>query len=160
MIHYVTGDILLSGAAAVAHGVAPGDDFNQGLARSLREHWPAMYKDFRHWCRQFAPRPGAVWIWSGPLGPRVIALLTQEPPEGHRHGKATIEHVNHALKALRELVVHEDIGSVALPRLATGVGGLDWDDVRPLIERHLGDLDATVLVYETYRPGVQADEPR
>jgi O-acetyl-ADP-ribose deacetylase (regulator of RNase III) len=47
MIKEVAGDILLSKAGAIAHGVAPHDDFKQGLALSLREHWPGMYKDFR-----------------------------------------------------------------------------------------------------------------
>ncbi len=48
MIHEVTGDILLSGAHAIAHGVAPNDGFSSGLAHSLRERWPTMHKGFRH----------------------------------------------------------------------------------------------------------------
>ena len=47
MIYEVSGDILLSDARAIAHGVAPNDNFTTGLAFSLREHWPALYKDFR-----------------------------------------------------------------------------------------------------------------
>ena len=47
---------------------------------------------------------------------------------------------------------------MALPRLATGVGGLDWADVKPLIQQHLGDLGIPVLVYEVYRKGEKADE--
>jgi len=45
MIQEVEGDILLSKAGAVAHGVAPHDNFANGLALALREQWPAMYKD-------------------------------------------------------------------------------------------------------------------
>ena len=41
MITKVRGDILLSGAQAIAHGVAPHDHFNQGLALALRERHPA-----------------------------------------------------------------------------------------------------------------------
>jgi hypothetical protein len=48
MIHEVAGDMLLSEAAAVTHGVAPNENFANGLALSLRERWPGMYKDFRH----------------------------------------------------------------------------------------------------------------
>ena len=44
MIYEVSGDILLSEARAIAHGVAPNDNFATGLALSLREHWPALYK--------------------------------------------------------------------------------------------------------------------
>jgi hypothetical protein len=43
-------------------------------------------------------------------------------------------------------------------RLATGVGGLDWKDVKPLLEKHLGQLSIPVYVYGTYHPGVQAAE--
>ena len=68
-------------------------------------------------------------------------------------------HVNHALRKLRTFVETEKIASLALPRLATGVGGLDWKEVRPLVERHLGDLGIPICVYETFQPGVVAKEP-
>lgn len=160
MIREVEGDILLTRAAALAHGVAPDDDFKSGLAMSLRKQWPSMYSDFRHYCRQGHPKPGGAWTWGGPGGARIVALLTQEPPASHgdHPGKAKLKHVNHALKALRQAIDDEGFESVALPRLATGVGGLEWDDVRPLIERHLGDLDIPVYVYSTYHPGVSAAE--
>ena len=66
--------------------------------------------------------------------------------------------VNHALQSLRQFIEQNDIESVALPRLATGVGGLDWNDVRPAIEKHLGTLPIPVSVYSTYRRGETAEE--
>ncbi len=160
MIHEVSGDILLSAANAIAHGVAPGDHFNQGLALALREQWPSMAKDFRHWCYQSSPKPGTAWIWSG-TGARVVCLLTQEESDGNSQhgGKAHLEYVNHSLKALRHLVEKEGITSLALPRLATGVGGMNWSDVKPLVEKHLGDLKIPVFLYVEYRPEHQANEP-
>lgn len=160
MIHEVEGDILLSDAAVIAHGVAPNDDFHQGLALSLRERWPAMYKDFRHWCHQSARHPGEAWSWGGAGGERLVALLTQEPPpkSGGHPGRAKRKHVNHALKAFRAVVEEEGYESVALPKLATGVGGLEWDEVQPLIQHHLGDLGVPVYVYTTYQKGVKATE--
>jgi O-acetyl-ADP-ribose deacetylase (regulator of RNase III) len=159
MIREVNGDILLTRAQAIAHGVAPDDDFGTGLAHALRERFPAMYKDFRHFCHTNHPKTGEAWTWGGP-DHRIVALLTQEPPERHHvhPGKASVASVNHALKSLRETIVSEKYTSVALPRLATGYGGLDWDDVKPLIEHHLGDLGVPVWVYATYTPGKQAIE--
>lgn len=58
MITRASGDILLTEAQAIAHGTAPNDHFNQGLALALRERFPAMAKDFRHFCHQEHPRPG------------------------------------------------------------------------------------------------------
>jgi O-acetyl-ADP-ribose deacetylase (regulator of RNase III) len=56
------------------------------------------------------------------------------------------------------LIEGEKIKRVALPRLATGVGGLDWKEVKPLIEKHLGHLSVLIYVYATYQPGVKATE--
>ena len=161
MIHEVEGDILLSKAQAIAHGVSPNDDFHQGLALALREQWPALYKDFRHFCQVSTPTAGTLWTWAGANGQRIVNLFTQEPAgrhHGSHPGRATLAHVNHCLRDLRKLGLEEQWQSVALSRLATGVGGLDWKDVKPLIQQHLGDLDAKVIVYSTYRKGVAAAE--
>jgi O-acetyl-ADP-ribose deacetylase (regulator of RNase III) len=160
MIHYVEGDILKTKAQALAHGIAPMDPMTKGLARALHEAWPAMHKDFHHYCHQQHPKPGDAWAW-GTHGARIVNLITQEGGYGHgqKPGRATLPNVNHTLRALKKLIQSEDYQSVALPRLATGVGGLDWADVKPLIERHLGELSIPVYVYETYHPGVEANEP-
>ena len=161
MIQEVSGDILLSKAHAIAHGIAPNDDFHSGLALALREHSPALYKDFRHYCQTTHPAPGELWTWMGADGQYVVNLFTQEGAEGRQGGKpgrATLQNVRHALKALRQLIDAEGLRSVALPRLATGVGGLDWADVRPLIQQHLGELGIPVLVYEVFRKDQRADE--
>lgn len=161
MIHELTGDILLSGAKAIAHGVAPNDDFHQGLALQLRERMPALYKDFRHYCQTQHPKPGGKWTWMSSDGHLIINLFTQEGAYDHgsKPGHATLSHVNHALHALRNFALEEKLPSIALPRLACGVGGLSWDDVKPLIEKQFGDLGIPVYVYSTYQKGVKAGEP-
>ncbi len=161
MIHEVSGDILLTRASAIAHGVAPNDPFHSGLALSLREQWPSMYKDFRHYCQTKHPKSGELWAWMGAGGARIVSLFTQDGAEGHhggRPGRATLSHVGHALKALHKLAEKEKFASLALPRIATGVGGLDWADVKPLVEQHLGSLGIPVYVYTKYVPGVAANE--
>lgn len=161
MIHEVSGDILLSKAQAIAHGVAPNDHFDAGLALALREKWPSMAKDFRHYAHQTHPKPGELWTWSGVGGVRIFNLLTQDGDHGHgsRPGRASIANVNHCLKRLRHEIEKEKIESIALPALATGVGGLSWSDVKPLIQQALGDLPIPVYVYVTYHKGQQATEP-
>lgn len=62
MIHEVEGDILLTKAQVIAHGVAANDPMKQGLALSLHECYPAMHKDFHHWCHQAHPEPGAALL--------------------------------------------------------------------------------------------------
>lgn len=160
MIHEVSGDILLTKASAIAHGVSPNEHFDLGLALSLRERWPAMAKDFRHYAHETHPRPGELWVWKGADGTTIYNLLTQEGEHTHgaKAGRASVANVNHALKRLRHELERSGVQSVALPRLATGVGGLDWSDVQPMLARHLGDLGIPVFVYTTYQAGHAASE--
>lgn len=45
MIHFVAGDILLSRAQVVAHGVAPNDPMTHGLALALRQKYTLPWDD-------------------------------------------------------------------------------------------------------------------
>jgi len=161
MIQEIEGDLLLSKAAVIAHGVAPNDPFSHGLALALRTRAPALYKDFRHFCQTYHPKAGTLWAWTGPDGVRIVSLFTQDPVEGHHGGTpgpASEKHVGHALKALHQFVEQEKPTSLALPRLATGVGALDWSRVKPLIQQHLGGLRIPVYLYATYHAGVAGIE--
>jgi O-acetyl-ADP-ribose deacetylase (regulator of RNase III) len=164
MIREVTGDLLLSNVQLLAHGVAPHDDFKHGLALELRERFPGLYKDFRHWCKTTSPQPGEVWIWSG-VGEagravHIACLLTQDAPThaGGHPGRAKTGYVHKALRELVARVEKDGYESLALPRLATGVGALDWNDVRPLVDAALGALEIPVFVYTVFHKGVSADE--
>jgi len=161
MIHELSGDILLSGAKAIVQGVAPNDDFHHGLALQLRERMPAMYKDFRHFCQTSHPKSGGLWTWMSSDGHFIVNLFTQEPAYAHgsKPGDASLSHVNHALHALRTLAEKEKFASLALPRLACGVNGLEWSEVKPLIEKQLGDLNIPIYIYTQYHKGVKASEP-
>lgn len=159
MIKHVTGDILLTRAQAIAHSVAPMDPMNRGLALALHQKYPAMHKDFHHWCHQQHGEPGKAWMWGGSGGARIINLITQDPGVTHAHpGKATVKHVRDSLRALLKIIKAEAFTSLALPRLATGTGGLQWQEVEPLITEMLGELDIPVYVYTEYHAGVAADE--
>ena len=160
MIKEVQGDLLLTEAQAIAHGVAPHDHFDSGLALSLRKDYPAMAKDFRHYCRLENPAPGQIWMWGTVNRFRVFNLLTQEPPKSHegRPGPATLQNVNRSLKNLVKAAKEENIESLAISKLATGYGRLEWEDVFPLIKKHLEPLNIPIYVYSTYVKGQKAKE--
>ena len=162
MIKEVTGDLLLTKAKTIAHCVAPHDHFDQGLALGLRTNFPSMAKDFRHYCRIHNPKPGEIWSWGGVGGIRIVNLMAQEPAVSRRSaenpGKASIKHLNNCLRKLADFMQEENIEEVAIPKLATGVGGLEWDEVRHSVNEYLGDLPARVIVYTTYAKDVEAEE--
>jgi O-acetyl-ADP-ribose deacetylase (regulator of RNase III) len=165
MIYDVEGDILLSKAELIAHGISPHDHFDSGLALALRERWPSLVKDYRHALHSAAIEPGDIWPWAGVRAEggtqRIVNLVTQESigqGPAAKPGRATLENVGQALRKLAKFIEDEKIKSVALPRLATGVGKLEWEDVKPLVQRYLGNLDIPIMVYTVFRSGKAAAE--
>lgn len=91
MIREVEGDILLSKAQVIAHGIAPQDPFDSGLALALRERWPSLVRDYRHAAHASAPAPGSIWAWSGVDADGstrgIVNLLTQDMQGSGRSAK-------------------------------------------------------------------------
>jgi hypothetical protein len=80
------------------------------------------------------------------FGPRWIINF---PTKTHWRVKTKIEWVEDGLKDLVRVIREKKIHSIAIPPLGCGNGGLDWGDVRPLIEVALAELDGVnAIVYE------------
>lgn len=58
----------------------------------------------------------------------------------------------------QKILIKEKFESVALPKLATGVGGLDWNQVYPLTKSQLGELEIPVYVNVVFHQGQKAME--
>ena len=97
----------------------------------------------------------------GADGTRIINLFTQDPPasKGQHPGRASLKNLGDCLKALQKVAEKEQLKSLALPRLATGVGGLDWELVEPLLEQHLGGLEKSSDCLLLFPRRQQAKEP-
>jgi len=79
-------------------------------------------------------------------GPRWIIHF---PTKRHWRHPSKLEWVREGLVDLRRVVTELGITSIAVPPLGCGNGGLEWRDVRGLIEEALGDLPGVqVMVYE------------
>ncbi len=75
------------------------------------------------------------------------------PTKSHWKSPATYEFVETGLVALVTYLKANPIKSLALPALGCGNGGLDWKVVRPMIEKHLAEMDLSVWVYDPKRKG-------
>jgi O-acetyl-ADP-ribose deacetylase (regulator of RNase III) len=161
MIHKVEGDILLTKANAIVHGVGVNDPMDKGLALALRNKFPSLQKDLERWCHQHDTKPGEAWLWVGQNNARIVNLITHENQDcnDHHYDKATLANIKHSLAALVKIVTFEKLSSLAIPRIGTGLGDLDWDDVWPIIENNLGILNIPIFVYVAYKEGKAADEP-
>ncbi len=151
MIRYVNGDILYTRAQTIGHGVSTDDDFKTGLGLVLRQHYPDLYKEFRQHLKNARPRPGEYWLWKHP-SKNILQFFIRE-----ESGKAKQNHLNRALHEVRRH--HKELGiqSLALTRLGSGLGKLEWAEAREALESQLADLPLDVVVYEHYAAGKKAE---
>jgi len=82
---------------------------------------------------------------NGLAGPRFIVNF---PTKRHWRGKSRIEDIESGLAALRHEIGERDIRSIAIPALGSGLGGLNWPEVKSRIVAALANIDVPVCVYE------------
>jgi len=160
VIYDVEGDIMLTRAQVTVQSVAIGDPMTRGLARRLNERYPAMVEAFREWCESTNPEPGEIWLWEATDKSQIINLITHEgdedPTRLRRPNKIA---VNRCLRRLAKMVADERIKSMAMPKIASGDFGLDWAEVRGMMDSQLSEVLGPIFVYVVELEGQVASEP-
>lgn len=145
-VQEVEGDLLASGADALVNTVNCVGVMGKGVALQFKRQHPEMFVSYKRACDRGEVRIGRMFVWETGLlnGPRYIINF---PTKTHWKGRSRLEWVREGLVDLRRVIGDLGLGSVALPPLGAGNGGLDWTDVEPLIRDTLGDLPIEVIVY-------------
>lgn len=143
-----TGDILKADAEAIVNTVNCVGVMGRGIALQFKKAFPANFRVYALACEAGEVQPGKMFVHdTGSFtNPRYIINF---PTKRHWKGKSRMEDIDSGLAALAQEVSERGIKSIAVPPLGAGLGGLDWDNVRPRIEAALRDLpDLDVLIYE------------
>lgn len=148
MIEYVTGDILKCEADALVNTVNCVGVMGRGIALQFKRAYPANFKAYAEACKREAVQPGRMFVFeTGQLTPP--RYIVNFPTKRHWRGNSRIEDIEAGLADLVELIRARGICSIAIPPLGAGLGGLDWNEVRPRIERAMAALtDVQVWVFE------------
>lgn len=147
MMSFQTGNLLTSDVEALVNTVNCVGIMGKGIALQMKQAFPEMYKKYSKACENGEIKIGSVFTYHTGLlyNPRYIINL---PTKKHWKGKSKIEYVNSGLDALINEIKKLNIKSIAIPPLGCGNGGLDWSEVRPLIEKKLSGLnDTQIIVY-------------
>ena len=148
MIRYRTGDILAEDAEALVNTVNCVGVMGCGIALQFKKAFPENFIEYASACERREVQPGRLFVFeTGQLtNPRYIINF---PTKRHWRGKSRIEDIESGLRALAELIRQRGIRSIAVPPLGSGLGGLNWFEVRPRIEEALrGVNDLDVVVFE------------
>lgn len=148
MIEYTSGDILQCEADALVNTVNCVGVMGRGIALQFKNVYPENFKAYEAACEREAVQPGRMFVFDT----RQLTLprfIINFPTKRHWRGKSRIEDIDAGLVDLVNVIRDKGIRSIAIPPLGAGLGGLDWDEVRPRIERALTELvDVRVLVFE------------
>lgn len=147
MMTYNEGDILAADVEAIVNTVNCVGVMGRGLALQFKNLYPENFRAYKAVCDKGELKPGGLFVFDrGTLEPphTIINFATK----GHWRAQSRLADIDKGLNALRQEIENSGLTSIAIPPLGCGLGGLNWDDVSPLIERALGDLSSVkVCVY-------------
>lgn len=148
MVKVVTGNLLEAKVDALVNTVNTAGVMGKGLALQFKKAFPANSKAYEAACKQGAVEIGKMFVFDagGIVLPRYIINF---PTKRHWRGGSKLEFIELGLKDLVRVIKDLRIRSIAIPPLGAGLGGLDWRQVRPLIEQALVALDGVeTLIFE------------
>lgn len=145
MITYKPGDIFQSNAQVITNTVNCVGVMGKGLALAFKTRFPEMNDDYVQRCRDGLVKPGQPYLWEND-----VVQVLNFPTKRHWKQNSFLSDIEAGLKFLAENYAQMGIASIALPPLGCGLGGLNWIDVKNLINKYLGKIpDLDVYVYET-----------
>lgn len=148
MIEYKTGDILAEDVEALVNSVNCVGVMGRGIALQFKNAFPENFRAYAAACKRKEVKPGHMFVFENShiSGPRYIVNF---PTKRHWKGKSRIEDIEAGLAALTLEIKNRNIRSIALPPLASGLGGLEWKEIRQRIEESLRDFsEVRIVIFE------------
>lgn len=134
MIKLTQGDLLKQDDVdAIVNTVNCVGVMGKGIALQFKNKWPDNFAEYAAACKAGQVRSGRMFIHDsgGLVKPNYIINF---PTKDHWRGASKVAFIRDGLIDLVTQVRRLAIRSIAIPPLGCGNGGLDWAEVRPLIE--------------------------
>jgi O-acetyl-ADP-ribose deacetylase (regulator of RNase III) len=151
MITFHRTNLLHSNAEALVNTVNTVGIMGKGVALQFKEHFPLNYKLYKKACETGEVRLGRMFATETAqlTGTKYIINF---PTKADWRSYSKLSYIAEGLDDLVKLIREKQIKSIAIPPLGCGNGGLDWNDVKPLIVSKLSPLEGAVEI-EVFEPG-------
>ena len=150
MIEYKKGNLLESNAEAIVNTVNCVGVMGRGIALQFRKKFPDNFIFYENACKLGKVEPGKMLVFQieSLCNPKYIVNF---PTKRHWRGASRIEDIKTGLTDLVNVIESRGIESVSVPPLGCGLGGLDWNAVKPCIESAFSQLPN--VIFEVFEPG-------
>lgn len=149
MITFQQGNVFDTEAEAVVNTVNCVGVMGRGIALQCKRLFPDNYKYYTVACKEGKVEPGTMLVFNtgNILGkPRYVINF---PTKVHWRKPSQIDYITSGLEDLVRVIQKLNIKSIAIPPLGCGLGGLDWNVVRPLIVTALTQVpDVDCKIFE------------
>ena len=163
-ISLIRGDMFFSNMQTLTVSVNCVGVMGKGLASTAKSRFPDVYVKYQEVCKSKDLQIGKPYLYQREssvkeqLGDSSFFLpqdfLNNEqkwfllfPTKKHWRNPSEIEDIKNGLEWLCNNYQKQGIKSLAIPALGCGLGGLDWQDVGPLMCKYLSSMDITVAIY-------------
>jgi len=146
MLTLINGDLFASLADALINPINTHGVMGKGLALEFKRRYPRNFAAYKAAFERGELEVGRMFsVPTGVLAPRYIVNF---PTKQHWRNPSKLEYVEQGLVALVQEISRLELESIAVPALGCGLGGLEWEDVLPIIKKTLEPLESVqVWVY-------------
>lgn len=142
------GDIFrLAYVTSYAHGCNCAGAMGKGVALQFKERFPQMYEEYKSLCKKRQFTLGDVFVYPHHTNGFVYNLATQQD----WRTMANLEAIKSALIKMLEHASASEVRMIALPKIGAGFGGLNWKDVKIVIQQVSSQYpNVRLFVIESY----------
>ena len=142
MIAYLKGDLLSSPAQVQVNTVNTVGVMGKGIALQFKNKYPEMFLAYQRVCEGHLLDTGKLYLWKSPE-----KWVLMFPTKKHWRNPSKIEYIESGLRKFADNYERLGIESIAFPKLGCGNGGLNWTEVKPVMERYLRPLPINIFIY-------------
>jgi O-acetyl-ADP-ribose deacetylase (regulator of RNase III) len=138
-MRYLTGNLLDAKAQALVNTVNTVGVMGKGIALQFKDTFAENYKVYVAACKKKEFNIGDLIVVKE-ITLEGEKLIINFPTKTEWFRKSKYDYIEKGLQRLVEVIEQHNITSIAIPPLGCGNGGLQWEKVKPMIEKHLAGL--------------------
>jgi O-acetyl-ADP-ribose deacetylase (regulator of RNase III) len=147
------GDLFLqTDLDALAHGVNCRGVMGAGIAVGFKVLDRPMFEAYREICYAGELRPGNIFPWKTDSGIVVYNIASQDKPGREARYFALTLGLQRAVEHAEKVGVR----SIGMPRIGCGIGGLEWEKVKDLMNDISEETSVKLVVVTPPRKGQRA----
>lgn len=143
MIKYVKGDLFSTPAQVLVNTVNLDGVMGKGIALQFKRLYPDMFVKYQEYCEKGCLDIGKLWLYK-----TNHKWILNFPTKIHWRNPSKLEYIIKGLDKFIETYQEKGITSIAFPKLGCGNGGLDWNEVKKIMNEKLKNIPIDIYIYE------------